>query len=286
MIIYQVFTRLFGGNCQHPVHNGSLQENGCGKLADFSAKALEEIRSLGADYIWYTGLIEHATQTDYSAFGIRPDHPAVVKGRAGSPYAIKDYFDIDPDLATKVERRMAEFENLVKRTHKAGLRMIIDFVPNHVARQYHSDSCPNGMKDIGSQDDTSLHFSTHNNFYYFPGQALSADFPLDGYEETPARVSGNDVFSAHVGRNDWYETVKLNYGVDYCGGRVGHFSPVPDTWQKMLGILLFWASKGVDGFRCDMAEMVPVEFWGWAIPQVKEQHPDIIFIAEVYNPAE
>ena len=286
MIIYQVFTRLFGNHCLHPVHDGTLLQNGCGKMADFTLKALEDIRSLGATHIWYTGVIEHATQTDYSDYGIRPDHHAVVKGKAGSPYAIKDYFDIDPDLATDVPNRMREFENLVNRTHKAGLKMIIDFVPNHVARQYQSDACPEGIQDLGAGDDQSVMFSTHNNFYYLPGQTLDADFPLDGYDEHPARVSGNDVFSSFVGRNDWYETVKLNYGIDVFGGRVGHFDTVPSTWTKMRDILLFWAAKGIDGFRCDMAEMVPVEFWGWAIPQVKEQFPEIIFIAEVYNPAE
>ena len=67
-----------------------------------------------------------------------------VKGKAGSPHAIKDYYDADPDIATDVPGRMNEFENLVNRTHRAGLKVIIDFVPNHVARQYHSDAQPDG----------------------------------------------------------------------------------------------------------------------------------------------
>lgn len=291
IIIYQVFTRLFGSNAVKPVKNGDKKQNGCGRMADFTAKALEEIKQLGATHIWYTGIIEHATQTDYTEFGIAADHPQVVKGKAGSPYAIKDYYDIDPDLATKVDQRMKEFENLVVRTHKAGLKMIIDFVPNHVARQYHSDCKPEGIKDLGENDNKDHAFNPQNNFYYIPNEELHLNFnaPEEGqsaYREYPAKATGNDNFSAWPGINDWYETVKLNYGIDYCGGHQCHFDPIPDTWFKMRDILLFWAGKGVDGFRCDMAEMVPAAFWGWVIPQVKEAHPDIIFIAEVYNPAE
>lgn len=289
IIIYQVFTRLFGNKTTTLQNNGSIKENGCGKMADFTAKALDEIKHLGATHIWYTGIIEHATQTDYSAYGIQKDHPAVVKGKAGSPYAIKDYYDVDPDLAVKVEHRMKEFENLVNRTHKAGLKMIIDFVPNHVARQYHSDQKPEGVEDLGARDNKGKGFDPQNNFYYIPGEPLHLDnlnvSPKD-YQESPAKATGNDVFSAWPGQNDWYETIKLNYGVDYCNGHTCCFDPIPDTWKKMLDILCFWAAKGIDGFRCDMAEMVPVEFWGWAIPQVKALHPSIIFIAEVYNPAE
>lgn len=291
IIIYQVFTRLFGNDNAHCRHNGGITENGCGKLADFTQKTLDEIKTLGATHIWYTGIIEHATQTDYSKEGIRPDHPAVVKGKAGSPYAIKDYYDVDPDLATKPVERMKEFENLVKRTHKAGLKILIDFVPNHVARQYHSDSKPAGTKDLGEDDRTDHAFNPQNNFYYIPGTTFSPHFDLQGnapetYREFPAKATGNDNFSASPGINDWYETVKLNYGVDYCGGGSKHFEPIPDTWMKMRDILLFWAGKDVDGFRCDMAEMVPVEFWGWVIPQVKALYPNLIFIAEVYNPGQ
>lgn len=255
-------------------------------MQDFSAKALAQIRDLGCTHIWYTGILAHAGKTDYSAFGIAGGHADVVKGEAGSPYAIRDYYDIDPDLAKYVDKRMREFELLVARSHKAGLKVIIDFVPNHVARQYRSNAKPAGVRDLGEDDDTSVAFSTANNFYYFPAEKLHLDNITSGstYEELPARATGNDCFSPWPGRCDWYETVKLNYGVNVPNGRTNHFSPTPDTWHKMLHILLYWAAKGIDGFRCDMAEMVPVEFWEWAIPQVKVCHPDIIFIAEVYNP--
>ncbi|MCM1313497.1 MAG: alpha-amylase family protein [Roseburia sp.] len=291
IVIYQVFTRLFGSNSVHHVHNGDKLQNGCGRMADFTSNALDEIRKLGATHIWYTGVIEHATQTDYSSFGISKDHPAVVKGKAGSPYAIKDYYDIDPDLATNVPERMKEFQNLVNRTHKAGLKAIIDFVPNHVSRQYHSDAKPEGVRDLGEDDDKSLAFSPSNNFYYIPKTKFSPSFNLKDsagieYVEIPAKATGNNCFTQWPKSNDWYETVKLNYGIDYLGGNNCHFSPIPDTWYKMLDILKFWASTGIDGFRCDMAEMVPSEFWGWAIPQVKEINSGLVFIAEVYNPRE
>ena len=292
IIIYQVFTRLFGHRSNTPVVNGTIEENGCGKLNDFTPSALKKIRELGVTHIWYTGVIRHATMTDYSRYGIPRQHPAVVKGRAGSPYAITDYYDIDPDLAVDVERRMEEFEQLVTRTHRAGLKMIIDFVPNHVARQYKSICKPAGVRDLGEDDNPNEGFNpARNNFYYCPGQAFMPYFDLyhgekEPYQEMPARATGNDCFHNAPGMNDWYETVKLNYGVDYYAGGVGYFSPIPNTWQKMLDILLFWAGKGVDAFRCDMAEMVPADFWAWATTRVREQYPDIRFIGEVYNPNE
>ncbi|MBR2631614.1 MAG: alpha-amylase family protein [Bacteroidaceae bacterium] len=292
LVIYQVFTRLFGANASRNVSNGTKKDNGCGKMADFTTAVLAEIRKLGATHVWYTGLIEHATKTDFTQYGIPKDHPAVVKGNAGSPYAIKDYYDIDPDLASKVPERMKEFERLVMRTHKAELKVLIDFVPNHVARQYHSDSKPEGVRDLGEDDDTTMSFNPHNNFYYIPGATFSPNFSLSDeemgdYVEKPAKVTGNDCFTQWAGQNDWYETVKLNYGVDYQGSHQLAFCPsTPDTWLKMRDILLFWASKGIDGFRCDMAEMVPCDFWGWVIPQIKAKYPDLIFIAEVYNPRE
>ncbi len=289
MVIYQVFPRWFGNTNTSLVKNGSLACNGVGKFSSFTLRALSAIAELGVTHVWYTGVIEHATQTDYTAFGIRKDHTAVVKGQAGSPYAIKDYYDVDPDLADSVPDRMAEFEKLVSRTHKAGLGVIIDFVPNHVARQYASDQKENYMLDLGQSDNVNKGFDPNNNFYYLPGQTLVLHFDDQDdedfeYSEFPAKVTGNNCFSATPGKNDWYETVKLNYGIDYQGGTT-HFDPVPDTWTKMLDILLFWAGKGIDGFRCDMAEMVPVEFWNWAIPRVKQRYP-VLFIAEIYNPEE
>ena len=292
VLIYQVLPRLYGNKCTANVPAGTLADNGCGKMNDFTDTELKRIHDFGFTHIWYTGLIEHATQTDYSEFGIAQDHPAVVKGVAGSPYAIKDYYDIDPDLAVNVKKRMKEFEALIARTHAAGLKFIIDFVPNHVARQYKSDAKPARAKDLGEADDTSRHFSPSNNFYYISESPLrtshlpSAKEGEKPYKEYPARATGNDVFSATPGVNDWYETIKLNYGVDYLGGRRCHFNPVPDTWKKMTAILQFWAKKGVDAFRCDMAEMVPCEFWTYAIAEVKKKYPHIRFIAEVYNPAE
>jgi glycosidase len=291
IIIYQIFTRLFGNRNTSRIENGTIAENGCGKFNDFDAKTLKQIKNLGITHIWYTGVIRHATQTDYTKYGIPRNHPAIVKGKAGSPYAITDYYDVDPDLAIDVNNRMEEFEAMLQRTHKAGMKVIIDFVPNHVARQYHSLMKPDGVKDLGEDDNKSNGFDPQNNFYYCPGCNFSPYFDLyngetEPYQENPAKATGNDHFGPCPGVNEWYETVKLNYGVDYYAGRIGYFDPVPNTWHKMLDILLFWSSKGVDGFRCDMAEMVPAEFWGWATNRVKSKYSNIIFIGEVYNPSE
>ncbi|GHT34209.1 hypothetical protein AGMMS49574_21280 [Bacteroidia bacterium] len=289
MTIYQVFPRLYGNLNESLTKNGSITENGVGKFSIFTSSLLEKIKEFGITHIWYTGIIEHATKTDYTRYGISKDHSAIVKGKAGSPYAIKDYYDVDPDLANNPADRMHEFEQLVKRTHKAGLKVIIDFVANHVARVYHSDARETYVEDLGQHDNTSVAFNYNNNFYYIPGQPLILKFETDDedfdYSEFPAKATGNNCFDAYPGKMDWYETVKLNYGVDYQHDRSTHFHPIPDTWKKMLEILRFWAGKGVDGFRCDMAEMVPVEFWGWVIPTLKREFP-LTFIAEIYNPSE
>ena len=285
-IIYQLLPRLYTNYCPAPVHNGTLRQNGSGKLNAITDRVLRDIRSLGTTHVWYTGVIEHAHDADYIAYGIPRHNPHVIKGHAGSPYAITDYYDIDPDLAEDVPHRMDEFEALVARTHKAGMKVIIDFVPNHVARQYASDAKPVGIEDLGHGDNRDMFFSPTNNFYYIPRQQFAPHVDMghgdDAYIEFPAKASGNDCFNAFPGVNDWYDTVKLNYGVDPWNGS-RHFDPIPPTWLKMLHILRFWAAKGIDGFRCDMVHMVPVEFWRWAIANVKASFPGIIFIAEIYD---
>ena len=291
LVVYQIYTRLFGNLNTTNKFYGSLEENGTGKFNDINDKALKSLKGFGVSHVWFTGVIEHATMTDYSKFKIPQDNPLVVKGIAGSPYAIKDYYDVNPDLAVDVKNRMKEFEALVERSHKNELKVLIDCVPNHVARSYHSDKKPKGVKDFGEEDDKTKAFAASNNFYYVEGQ----DFVVpDGvrspvkvsknYYESPAKATGNDVFSAKPSINDWFETTKLNYGVDYLDNRSKHFEPIPSTWLKMRDILSYWTKKGVDGFRCDMSEMVPVEFWGWVIPEIKKVNPDVIFIAEIYNP--
>lgn len=290
-VIYQIFTRTFSNKNTSCIENGSIETNGVGKMNDFTPKVLNKIKKGGFTHVWFTGVIRHATTTDYSAFGIPKQHTQVVKGKAGSPYAITDYYDIDPDIAEDITHRMEEFEALIERTHKQELKVIIDFVPNHVAREYKSITAPECVNDLGADDDVNKHFDPQNNFYYCPQTVLDlsdiiSPTNIEPYTEYPAKCTGNDHFDAKPSNNDWYETVKLNYGIDYCdlGGRSEHFTPIPSTWLKMTDILLFWAAKGIDGFRCDMAEMVPAAFWKYATAKVKEHFPNVIFIGEVYAP--
>lgn len=290
IVIYQLLPRLFGNKNTKVVVDGSREDNGTGKFSDINNVALKEIKSMGVSHIWFTGIIEHAIVKGYPDNKIPDGNPVVIKGKAGSPYAIKDYYDVNPDLADNVGERICEFKSLLQRTHANGLKAIIDFVPNHLAREYYSDMKPSGITDFGVSDDIQKSFSPSNNFYYLPNERLQLpteitnNFPYVDYEEYPAKVTGNDHFTSSLGANDWYETVKLNYGVDYMVGKASFFDPVPDTWIKMRDVLLYWAEMEIDGFRCDMAEMVPVEFWEWVIPKVKQANPEIIFIAEVYNP--
>lgn len=288
LIIYQLFPRIFSNTNENCRPWGTLEENGSGHLADLKGETLDALREMGVNCLWLTGVIENATKTAYPAAGIPADNPNVVKGEAGSPYAIKDYYDVAPCLSADPADRMKDFEEAVERIHSAGMKVIIDFVPNHTARVYHSDVAPEGTEDFGAHDDINMHFSPSNNYYYCTNQQFAPHFDIASegdapYVEFPAKATGNDCFTAFCDRNDWYETVKLNYGVDYFGAEREHFYPVPETWKKMYDILMFWAAKGIDGFRCDMVFMVPLQFWNWVIPRVKVRYPDLVFIGEIYD---
>ena len=319
IVVYQVFTRLFGNTQTNNKPWGTIEENGVGKFSDFTPVALEEIRKLGVSHIWYTGVLHHAMVTDYSDYGIPGDDPDVVKGRAGSPYSVKDYYNVNPDLAGDPARRLEEFRDLIDRTHRAGLKVIIDIVPNHVARVYHSLSNPPGIEDFGASDRTDLEYHRDNNFYYIPGQDFRVplwrdnyrvlggeDHPeADGYfPEDPAKWTGNGSRSSQPDMNDWYEAVKVNFGIRPDGSKDFDELPpgyenepyqmhdafwkereVPDSWIKFRDIALYWLEKGVDGFRYDMAEMVPVEFWSYMNSAIKMQRPDAFLLAEIYQPA-
>ncbi len=273
-IIYQMLPRLWGNNCLRPKKNGGLSDNGTGKFSDIDTATLDYLKWLGCSHVWYTGVLRHSTQA--SEEGCTPSHPQFVKGRAGSPYAICDYYDVNAYLADNPENRMGEFEALIERTHQAGLKLIIDFVPNHVARDYGKVEMSEGHPVLGAGDDKSVHWKPENDFFYYPGEKLTlpteAPEGMEPYFEYPAMATGNNCYSASPGINDWYETVKINYGDSHTS-----------TWDRMYDIILFWAGKGVDGFRCDMVELVPPDFFKWLIAKVKESHPSVIFVAEVYK---
>lgn len=317
IVIYQVLVRLFGNTCTRNVPYGTKEENSVGKFSDFTDAALEGIKQLGTTHIWLTGVLHHALVGDYTHIGIPNDIPYLVKGRAGSPYAIKDYYNVNPDLADDPTKRLEEFVALVERIHQHGLKVIIDIVPNHVARCYHSISMPKGVQDFGAQDNTQVGYSRDNNFYYNIGEVLSLPSTTIGYtpedtalrqllqspyKEYPAKWTGNNRSSSPA-LTDWYETVKLNYGVAPDGHKDFEALPpemalwdvgahyafwqsklVPDTWKKFKEIAAYWLDFGVDGFRYDMAEMVPVEFWSYLNAFIKSRRPDAFLMAEIYNP--
>ncbi|MCZ4307209.1 alpha-amylase family protein [Vibrio atlanticus] len=316
--IYQVFTRLFGNQNTQNTPWGTIEQNGVGKFSDFTNKALTEIRELGITHIWYTGVPHHAVINDYKHISISDDHPSVVKGRAGSPYAVKDYYSVNPDLADNPAQRLQEFEALIKRSHDNGLKVIIDIVPNHIARNYQGLNNPEGVRDFGDQDDTTVEYHRNNNFYYIPDSAFElpeiepAFIPLGGEQhpnlaspflESPAKWTGNGSRLSKPNFDDWYETVKINYGVRPDGSKdfpelpndyamhdhLAHYHfwqqvDVPDSWVKFRDIALYWLEKGVDGFRYDMAEMVPVEFWSYLNSSIKVKNQDAFLMAEVYQP--
>lgn len=317
-VVYQMFTRLFGNTQTANIPWGTAEQNGVGKFNDISDKALEGIKELGVSHVWYTGVPHHALVADYTAYGISNDDPDVIKGRAGSPYAVKDYYSVNPDLAQDPAKRMDEFKALVERSHEHGLKVLIDIVPNHVARNYESLGKPQGVKDFGAADNTNVEYARDNNFYYAVGEAFKVPEWLDGYQplggqpypmadgefvENPAKWTGNGARSSQPHFHDWYETVKVNYGVRPDGSHdfpqlpaeyanmdvAAHYEfwqgkDVPDSWEKFRDIALFWTEFGIDGFRYDMAEMVPVAFWSYLNSHIKHVNPDAFLLAEVYQP--
>lgn len=317
-VVYQVFTRLFGNTNTTNKPWGTIEENGVGKFNDFTDNALLEIKELGVTHIWYTGVPHHGVITDYTEYGISNDDPDVIKGRAGSPYAVKDYYNVNPDLAVNVKNRLQEFEALIERTHKAGLKLLIDIVPNHVARNYQSLTNPEGVEDFGASDDKAVQYQVNNNFYYNPGEAFQVPDWRNGYQplggenhpladgqfdENPSKWTGNGSRASKPDMNDWYETVKVNYGIRPDGQKDFDTLPngfenedykkhyefwkdktVPNSWVKFKDIALYWIEKGVDGFRFDMAEMVPVEFWSYMNSSIKMKNPNAFLLAEVYQP--
>ena len=291
LIIYQMMFHLWGNTTTNPQKNGDSITNGTTKFNDVSNKALKVLHDKGFTHLYTTGIVEHATKEDYSKYGCSVDHPSIVKGSCGSPFAIKDYYDVNPFLANKPENRLEEFNLMVERIHESKLKIILDFVPNHLARNYQSDKKPEGVTDFGVDDRNDVTFSPQNNFYYLPGTQFTVPYQAEidqntqAYVEIPAKASGNNVFSSQPSIHDWFETIKLNYGIDYPNNGHIHFDPIPDTWHKMFEVLTYWTNLGVDGFRCDMAEMVPVEFWAFVIPKIKSINPDLIFIAEIYQPS-
>ena len=299
-VIYQVLPRLFGNTNETRKPNGSIEENGCGKFADFNDVALAKLKKFGVTHLWLTGVHEQASGTSYPG---RPADPAdILKGKAGSPYAVRDYFDVCPDYAVDPEKRLDEFKALLKRCEGHGLKVVIDFVPNHVARSYASDVRPD--LSFGNNDEPSNFFEWDNNFFYV--QAGQSDggpplkLPTAGMEgcsgvfapETDfVRVTGNNSITFSPGINDWYETVKLNYGHDFTQGRDTSQLPgpdaepkaVPDTWRKMDEIFAHWQAMGVAGFRVDMAHMVPMEFWKWMISRARERDEETYIFGEAYD---
>ncbi len=291
-VIYQLFVRHFSNFTEGGIPWGTREQNGCGSFEAINDAALEALARMGVTHLWLTGVLRHATQTEYPGL---PASPAcVVKGIAGSPYAVTDYYDVDPDLATDPARRMEEFEALLQRCRRWGMVPMMDFIANHVSRCYHSTVRPECS--FGAQDDRGTFFARENAFYYLSPQNSDYWLMLPQAEFRPergcGRVTGNNAATWQPTEFDWYETVKLNYGSDYRHGPhaadalPGVLAPngaVPRTWRLMDDILAYWQRKGVGGFRCDMAHMVPMPFWHWLTTHARLRDGSVFFMAEAYN---
>lgn len=317
--VYQLLVRTFGNINETRVPNGTLAENGTGRFDDLNPAAAAALADMGMTHVWFTGALQQATSTDWSEVGEPADDPDILKGRAGSPYAIRDYFDVAPDYAVDPAARHTAFRAAVSAMHAEGLDVLLDFVPNHVARSYASSVRPE--RSFGAGDRTDVFYTRDNHFFYLqvgdaptqmPGfdratqtpisptcsvlAATAGDYQCDGlYDWTNGgetdwgRVTGNNVASWSPDLGSWYETVKLNYGFDYTTGAFEHpavgapEAPIPRTWEVMDEVIAHWQSLGVDGFRVDMAHMVPMAFHEWLISRSRARDPNVFWMAEAYD---
>lgn len=291
-VIYQLFVRHFSNFCERGVEWGNRDENGCGTFSGVNDAALGALAGMGVTHVWLTGVLRHATQT--ARGGMEAEPASVVKGKAGSPYAVTDYYDVDPDLADEPAERMEEFRALVQRVRRHGIVPMLDFIPNHVSRCYNSRVRPE--RQLGAEDNRSVFFARDNAFYYLEPCGSGQCLHLPGGDFAPeqgcGRVTGNNAATWSPGEYDWYETVKLNYGVDYRGGAaaadglpgmLAGTDEVPRTWREMDAVLAYWQAMGVGGFRCDMAHMIPMPYWRWQTVRCRVRDENILLVAEGYD---
>ncbi len=277
VVIYELPVRTY-------LAKGAHEEN-TGKLSYLTIEVLKEIKELGVDYIWIAGILENANPKIVD--------PDVVKGDAGSFYAIYDNWDISSQVGN-----LDEFDALIERAHSIGLRVLIDFIPNHTARVHKTDVVCKEEIDFGKGENPNENFSLDNNFYYLGSNStfvppktslpgvdgfFDMDIFMPGIQfESPARVTGNNVLSALPQYHDWYETVKLNYGLNlFSDGKP--FIGASKTWKQMLDVAIYWLNKGVDGFRVDVTHGVAVEFWYYFINEVRKVQPNAFFVAEAFE---
>ena len=172
-----------------------------------ATERLPFLRSIGIDAIW-----------------LMPIYPIGEEGRKGglgSYYSIRDYMAVNSEFGNEEDLR-----NFIKVAHALGMRILLDWVANHTARD----------------------------------ARWITERPADWYERDEAGVAKIPW--------DWSDTAKLNYA--------NH-----DVWRGQIEAMRYWVEKfDVDGFRCDMAMLVPIEFWQEASEELHRIKHDIFMLAE------
>ena len=171
-----------------------------------AAKELPRLKKLGVDVIWLMPIFPIGEQRR--------------KGSLGSYYSIRDYRAVNPEFGT-----MDDFRAFLQQAHNEGVKVILDWVPNHTSRDA----------------DWTIE---HPDWYEFDTEKNEIATPFD-----------------------WTDTAKLDYSQQAMR-------------EEMVAAMKFWLSQGIDGFRCDMAMLQPIDFWDWATPELEQVKPDIFMLAE------
>lgn len=279
-IVYNAFIRFFGAKMMRK--SGVIMPGECGTFDDL-IKKLKQLKKMGINVLYLNPI--HIIGELYRNYNPHDLLPAYLQ--PGSPYSIKDYKSIDPEIAYSRHREInaltdpfLEFKELVDEAHKLGIRVIMDMVFNHTSHDF-------------------VLQRMHPEWFLYKNNIKSLDEPyIYPNEITQGKPWGDakHTFCPNDHGFWWEDAAQLNW--EYKLPPAKNNPPPNPTkqlmWEYFKSITKYWVHKiGIDGFRCDVAYRVPPQFWKECIAETRKLAKqckqdkcslsrDVVFIAESY----